>query len=77
MENHPDSECLLGRCEHRWAVNSVQDAAGGRTVFVQELLSLKQEALTIRLSAACVALYDVFITCCQLNMEPSLMFIGL
>ena len=46
-------------------------------MFVHELLSLKQEALTIRLSAACVTLHDVLTSCCQLNMELSLMFIDL
>ena len=42
-------------------------------MFVPELLLLKQEALTIRLSAAYVTLYDVF-TC---QRELSLMFIDL
>ena len=42
-------------------------------MFVPELLLLKQEALTICLSAAYVTLYDVF-TC---QRELSLMFIDL
>lgn len=74
------SECLLGRCEHQWAVNIVQCSRCCRwcgTELVQKLLLLKQEALTICLSAACVALYDVFTSYCQLKMELSLMFIDL
>ena len=57
-----DSECLLGRCEHCRAVNMVQCSKCYRWwhCVCAGLAVAKQEAFTIRLSAACVTLYDVF-----------------